>query len=642
MKKRRKLFCLIALSIMLFNISFDILSIYSCAYTAYATQTSSDSSSNNTSTSSSSGSGNSPEIYMVGDERFLGMKTAVTSPSNMYWYVAAKADRDYYIAHWKDDLFARADKSKDVCVVGLGIREKIKSSEVQENYVKMLQNMTGHFKTVYFCEVGPVDESKCSKKNKNIQGFNSNITKNLKSETKIKVVTDYGFLENLKPETDTSGISYTAKVYKKWFKRIKKQANITGGNGAEQSATDLEKLKNDILALYPDENSWSEERKSAQAESVALILAVLKTDGFTDQAMAGVCANMIHESRFDPYIWESNSDYFEAYVSGEKDITPSSNSSYGGVGLIQWTFGRHTKFSDYCQDNDKDSRRIHASYQTSKGVSTDELTYAGTPGTQAAYLLLEDTWNHNEGDVGLPQINGYGDFKALTDEVQASKYYTVCAEVPGDRVSKANERAKDAPNWLDLIRGTAIGNVNGEIADTTEATKAASQLAASGYWTEEDLVQFNRLMENKLDLEGAILSNLKQKETSSLSDWQQNINYMNEESTVLSLLRRLSILIGIIAIIWAVVFYAAYWFDRVNTIMPINALGLISFGKFAISFEDNMSLVNESRQGGVKYLNHSDVVKRALLAMFFGVLMISGELFVLLNKVVSIVMEKLY
>ena len=580
----------------------------------------------NNSASNSDAKKSTRDVVMFGDDRFDSMKGSAGAGTNYHWVTQSGAGASWAASQISSIKSKYGDDT--IIVYNFGLNDLNVSAHAQN-----LKKLRKKFKTVYLVEVGPDGG-----KDNQIKAFNSEMKKNLNGATSVQC---FEWLKGL----GASGSSYGSDINKKWFKKTKNKMGL--GEKTSESGTgktDIAQLVQDIEKVCPDQSGWSDDRKKAQAECVALVLAALKTDGYTDAAMAGVCANMKFESHFDPYAWEGYSDYFDHYIAKDKKFTRENKGTYGGAGLIQWTYGRHTDLSNYCQSADKDSAVVTGQYYTAEGVKSaaDAKTYMGSAGTQTAFLLKENKWNSGSKNkawvkaAGYEYVDGFANLKKLKNAKQASANYTCCVEVPGNTVSAAQTRAATADQWLSLIQHTDIGSVGKSSSSSTESEKLKSQM--DGYWTEEQLSTYDRLIEGYISFKDVDIEHLGQDEVSSIANWKDNIDYMNEDKSIFSIVRLLAMIFGILLEFWGLLFYIAYWFDRINTFVPINLMSLLSFGNLSIAFDDldaNYHLAGENK--GHKQLTHRQVLWVSGIALFFGTLFISGLMFKFILGIVTLI-----
>lgn len=397
----------------------------------------------------------------------------------------------------------------------------------------------------------------------------------------------------------------------------------------------------DLIAAVKD-ITGATKNEDIQASVVGIVIAGLRQDGYTPEAIAGVLANMQHESGFNPMVWIytpiSDWSCYEAFLAGEKEYTynfTDSRSVEGGFGLCQWTYDRHVNFSNYCKDSGQAHILVRGAYRTSSGGGTQSETYACGAGTQIAFLIQEGNEGWSQGNakkVGLPIINGASEFKTLNSAENAAMYWCLEWERPKNMEERAKERAANAQAWLSIVNGKYDWS---NYIDKTQASIVAKQLVGAGYWNEEQLGAFCRVLEINVDniLSLATREGLGFNEMEGLAAWERNIKYDNEDSGLIGWLRRIIMIMGIIFIIWVTLIYCAYWFDRVNPFY-IDALGILTLGHLHMSETEEECTFRAKNlgKGDRKTVNHRAILFICLIGVAFGVLIISGWFYVVLRK----------
>lgn len=417
-------------------------------------------------------------------------------------------------------------------------------------------------------------------------------------------------------------------------------------SGSKMSALDFGKK----VATGPMSGcGFDDEHLEALGESVGLVIQVLRTSGWTDEAIAGVCANMQHESQFDPFCFEgcylTSTSYFDlylAYKKGTKKATIKNDISgtYGGLGLIGFTYiSRHETLSKYCKENGGDFELTMKDMSYGSKTWEDKTWTLGTTGTQVAYMLTENggkgSWNHNEGALqsgALPTLeNGLQDLAKLTDAEKVCKYFGVCMEVmQGYNEGVPEQRAKDAPAWLTLVK--AYSGTSGSAVDKQDATNTAQQLVKAGYWSEEELSAFCKLAEiniNDVYLKDATMKNLNTKDVQSVVSWRDNVQRIAEENGVVKVMRRLVMALGIFLTVYIILVYVSYWVDRLNNFIEVDCLAIITLGKLRISdTEDECTYrLKDLGNGKTKTVNHRAILSITITGLAFAALILTGVLF---------------
>ena len=135
-------------------------------------------------------------------------------------------------------------------------------------------------------------------------------------------------------------------------------------------------------------------------------------------------------------------------------------------------------------------------------------------------------------------------------------------------------------------------------------------------------------LDNPITDEGVELpdgSDLNYADKKELGTWLSTIA-LNKHEGLYNALRVARILIGILFIVYAVVFFICYWVDKFNNLIDISLLSLISFGKFIASADDTVSTY-KGKEKGAKLLNFRDVTFISLGFLFLGVAILSGLLY---------------
>lgn len=418
-------------------------------------------------------------------------------------------------------------------------------------------------------------------------------------------------------------------------------SNVLNGNtssGGGQSGSNNADLIAAIKAIVP---GHSDEDLEIMAETVALVVGGLQSK-YTPEAIAGVLCNMYYESAFDPYAWEGygTSNRFACYKSGKKDwsydvkLVPGKH--FGGCGLAQWTYTRHSQVSNYCKSNDPNSVRIKCAWYTSSSGGPESYdTYLGNAGTQVAYLITDTAWNDHTAKVGAAGITRQS-YTTMTDAVKAAQVWCVCYETPGDFVKTAKDRSVSAPAWLNIVKG----NYNWESYVTEGNAQAmGSQLVSAGYWSEDELASYMKLIEPAITFDDAKRENLSQNELSGLAAWERNVHEDLEKGGLINFIRRLVMFFGIIFTVWVAFIYMAYWFDRVNNFFYIDLLGVMTLGHLHMSETEKECTfhIRDLGKEGRKTVNHRAILFICLVGIAFGVFIVSGTYYYALQAFVNLI-----
>lgn len=240
----------------------------------------------------------------------------------------------------------------------------------------------------------------------------------------------------------------------------------------------------------------------------------------------------------------------------------------------------------------------------------------------------------------------WDEFKSCTDAKEASYLWTICWERCKNRNGAAISRwNKSGPAFAEMTDGLFAEGLNFTMGSslTASGTQAfannVTTLASTGSWTPSQLHALAAQTEANVELTWlaeAQRHSLSTDELASLAQWEMFNAKNTTEYYIVDFIRQVVIFVGLIFIVWATFFYLCYWFDKVNNFIPYSTLYIISFGHFVLADNETNVTYGTSQSSGVKQLNHRAVIGRCLVAMAFGVLVVSGTLFTLLYKIVML------
>lgn len=201
---------------------------------------------------------------------------------------------------------------------------------------------------------------------------------------------------------------------------------------------------------------------------------------------------------------------------------------------------------------------------------------------------------------------------------------------------------KARPYYADLaytiMTGTAIP------ADGNVANEMATGMVSAGYWTEEELAAYAKVV-NDLNvdkiLQEARRSDLTQDDLEGVALWERNVFDDIEQGGFIRFARILVQIFGIMFTVWMVFLYLAYWFDRVNNFFYIDTLGILSFGYLHMSDteEECTFHLKDLGKDNRKTVNHRAILFIVLIGIAFGVFIISGFYYEVLNSLFRLILR---
>lgn len=412
------------------------------------------------------------------------------------------------------------------------------------------------------------------------------------------------------------------------------------------SSVNISSLGSDALSIM-DGMKPSEKYSKYLAESIALIVLTGRSEGWTDEAIAGVLANFEHESGINPYMLEGYGERsfsaWECFDNGDTsykygNAATTNSNVFGGIGLAQWTYGRHQTLLDFSDSNADQKYLIKGAWQVSEGGGYKYESEVGDSGVQVAFCFYEMAGNgfswHGDSctKVGVSCATE-DDYKQLTDVKDATAAWCAGYERPGGWEEEAVSRQSNADDWLNIVKGDY--GWGSYVSDTANDNLKGS-LVSAGYWSEDDLAIYNKLVEESIDLSGATRDKLKQDQLEGLAMWERENQHSIEEGGLISWLRRIVMLVGILFTIWMALIYCAYWFDRINNFFYIDALGFLTAGHLHMSENEQESTfrVKDLGKDTHKTVRHRDILFICLVGVAFGVCIITGFIYDVLNSLI--------
>ena len=191
----------------------------------------------------------------------------------------------------------------------------------------------------------------------------------------------------------------------------------------------------------------------------------------------------------------------------------------------------------------------------------------------------------------------------------------------------------DSPNY-----DTSILDKD-DVLNGTGAYAHLRALAQSGYYTADELSQSCSGFETNVESELLALADrsyMTNKELYNLVAWENQVETTSFENTLVLMGRKLTLWIGILILVWSVLFYLAYWFDRVNTMFYIDLLGILSLKRLQATDAAENSTYNLSKEElgnkNVRIVAHRDVIKISIIGITLGTMFVTGTIFKILHS----------
>jgi hypothetical protein len=93
--------------------------------------------------------------------------------------------------------------------------------------------------------------------------------------------------------------------------------------------------------------------------------------------------------------------------------------------------------------------------------------------------------------------------------------------------------------------------------------------------------------------------------------------------------------LGILMVVWSVLLYVGFWFDRANNFLDFSIVTILTLGKLTTSVTDEESTFGKKDVKGIKTLSSRQVTIICLCCIGAGVLIISGIFYRLIAGLVN-------
>lgn len=189
-----------------------------------------------------------------------------------------------------------------------------------------------------------------------------------------------------------------------------------------------------------------------------------------------------------------------------------------------------------------------------------------------------------------------------------------------------------------------FGGGASEITKTDEKSAdklGVSTVALSGAYTESQLSAYTKLKEVSIQskyLDGAQRGVLSQDETTNLDNWEMTANEDKGAWSFVKVLRILTQIVGILFIMYVLLIYVAYWFDRLNVYFDFELLGTLTLGRLHISESEDkctfgIHTVNDLSSRMT--VNHKAILFICTVGLLFGLSIVSGLFYSILTAFVN-------
>ena len=105
-------------------------------------------------------------------------------------------------------------------------------------------------------------------------------------------------------------------------------------------------------------------------------------------------------------------------------------------------------------------------------------------------------------------------------------------------------------------------------------------------------------------------------------------------------MRILVMWVGIIFTIYIFLIYLAYWFDKLNSIIDLDVLSILTFGRLHVAMDEKEANFSLGRKQDRMTVNHKDMLFICITGLIFGTLLITGKFYQLVSGLVNFILRK--
>ena len=369
---------------------------------------------------------------------------------------------------------------------------------------------------------------------------------------------------------------------------------------------------------------WGSLDETAQTNAKNLY-AYLKLAGYSDYAAAGICGNSDQE--YSLLLNEGNDSRYGYFECDEKN----------------WN-----SYKSWCSDSDLDYKDIVNNFKFIEATRLEGDFTGTTTITLDDYKACTDIITGTEGFMVAYErcVKKYSN----TDYYMLQKIQNKSGYGPY-RYQQGDERIKYATSIYEALVGTAPADSSasseGSSADSTDNTNQSQeqvkqQLLASGYYTEEQLSSYIKLQETNIDeqyLTKATRDNLGQSDLENLASWEDNVSNSKKEYGFIAWMRIIVMWVGIIFTIYIFLLYLAYWFDKLNSIIDLDVLSIMTFGRLHVAIDDKEANFSLGKKQDRMTVNHKDMLFICITGLIFGTLLITGTFYKIVASFVNTILR---
>lgn len=392
----------------------------------------------------------------------------------------------------------------------------------------------------------------------------------------------------------------------------------------------------------------------------SLMISTLKAGGLNTNAIAGILGNVVHESGGGVYAIEGyggkktkeGKTYGEFEDGGTYDYGDTKPSTYKykdgsgaeiggeGHGIVQWSFGRADALSSFAEEHTDFGQVAVTHWRISKvNPSWEQRTWhmpnlAG----QVAFMAVELTDSYSSVRDGIQNA----DSASAAADIFVREY-----EKPANVDSASSVRQASAEKAVKVIEACTgvVGDAPANNNDPDGVNDSTAVLnTMSGYWSEDQISAYIELTEDNIQeeyLNEATRENLSQNDLYNLVQWEDKVRFDKKEDGFIAFMRILVMWVGIIFTIYIFLIYLAYWFDKLNSIIDLDVLSILTFGRLHVAMDEKEANFSLGRKQDRMTVNHKNICFICITGLIFGTLLITGKFYQMVYLLVLFIRQRL-
>jgi hypothetical protein len=120
--------------------------------------------------------------------------------------------------------------------------------------------------------------------------------------------------------------------------------------------------------------------------------------------------------------------------------------------------------------------------------------------------------------------------------------------------------------------------------------------------------------------------------------WRDTID-MQKADTMYKYIRAVFMFIGILIVVYSVILFLAFQFDRVNNFLDVELLNMFTLGRLKTSADAEHGTYNDSSVTGGKLVTFKNMCVISLCGISIGILLISGKVFFVVMSIIKGIMK---